>query len=498
MITSILFYIIGGVALGCAWHFPGTYLSSILGFISLTFLLIPFRLFNKQSCWSFYLYGIVANLIGFHWLVYTIENFGGYNSTLSVLIFILFVLTHSLQFPLYAFIVKKLSFSSYNIKYLLPAFAWITSCFIAIRIFPWDFAHTQIALTSFVQIADIAGSFFVTFMMFIIAEIIINIVKARKIKRCVLSLILIILIINIYGFVKIAKYSNIKDGKINVSLIQADIRIHEKNNVKYLAANTIKYYELSKETILNHKPDLVIWPESAITNFVNIPATDIETTNFLPYQKTTNFLVGALSKNQNNIYNSTFGILKNKKILRPYHKQILMPFGEYMPLSETFPFLNDLNPNIASFTAGKNIEVFEFDNNLNLAPLICYEDIIPSISREAVNKGAKLLVNLTNDAWFGNTIAGAQHNLIASFRAIENKRYLLRSTNTGLTAIINPLGKIEAKSPVFSQSILNHNIFLLSDKTLYTSYIGNKLWWLITFITIMLLILIRKSKNEKN
>jgi apolipoprotein N-acyltransferase len=99
-----------------------------------------------------------------------------------------------------------------------------------------------------------------------------------------------------------------------------------------------------------------------------------------------------------------------------------------------------------------------------------------------VQAGATLLVNITNDVWFGDTVAPRQHNLIASFRAIENRRWLVRSTNTGTTSVVSPTGETVASLPGFSEGVLRAEVRLLSGQTLYTRFFGERLWWLITAI----------------
>ena len=158
-----------------------------------------------------------------------------------------------------------------------------------------------------------------------------------------------------------------------------------------------------------------------------------------------------------------------------------MPFGEYMPFSDYFPWLLELNPNVGGFKAGAEAEVFQFPQlnqgaSLGVAPLICYEDVIPGPGAEATRAGAEVLVNLTNDAWFGDSIAPNQHHLIASFRAIENRRYLLRSTNTGLTAIVDPFGKTIGQVPKFSEDILSSKVHALQTLSFYTQFPVEQAW----------------------
>jgi apolipoprotein N-acyltransferase len=166
-----------------------------------------------------------------------------------------------------------------------------------------------------------------------------------------------------------------------------------------------------------------------------------------------------------------------------------MPFGEYTPLGGIFPWLKELNGMAGEFSAGKSAVVFQYpldgaaEEKLKVSPLICYEDIVPSLSREAVQEGAEILVNLTNDAWFGNTVAPHQHHLIASFRSIENHRYLLRSTNTGLTAIVDPVGRTVGSLPPYSEGVLRSEVIPFDNRTIYSVF-GDRMWWIMVFLTL--------------
>jgi apolipoprotein N-acyltransferase len=107
--------------------------------------------------------------------------------------------------------------------------------------------------------------------------------------------------------------------------------------------------------------------------------------------------------------------------------------------------------------------------SVQLSPLVCYEDIIPALGKTATQLGAQVLINQTNDAWFGDTVAPYQHHMIASFRAIENRRYLLRSTNSGLTAVVDPTGRTLASLLPYTESVLPMEISLLTYQSTYTN-----------------------------
>src|SRR5262249_33044085 len=147
----------------------------------------------------------------------------------------------------------------------------------------------------------------------------------------------------------------------------------------------------------------------------------------------------------------------------------LLFFGEYMRLKGDLRFLRGISPTIGNLTPGAG-GIVTLPNGVGLGPLICYEDIVPDLGRQAVRQGAQVLVNLTNDMWFGRTRAPYQHRALAAFRAVENRVYLVRVTNTGLTSIIDALGRERGALPMFQEETLVHTIQPLRTASLYTRF----------------------------
>ena len=247
------------------------------------------------------------------------------------------------------------------------------------------------------------------------------------------------------------------------------------------------------------RPELIIWPETAIQAWIPTSADELtERGNIaVPDIPGTYFLVGGLSLEVKGNpsdeielsdikeYNTAFLTDSKGKILGRYHKIKLLLFGEYLPFSNIFPSLQRLSPESGNFIPGNKLTLFEIkEKGLKIAPLICYEDIIPSFSRKFAAKGANLIVNITNDAWFGKTYAPYQHLLLSIPRAVETGRYLIRATNTGISAIIDPVGRVVEKTDIFKETSLEGKVAILDGKnTLYTR-IGDlfPLWCLVFWI----------------
>jgi len=485
---ALLPHILAALCMSIAWLTPGSTACAVLGWLSVFAYCISLRDTRHPYLHS-YIGGVLLYSIGFYWLFETIQLFGGFNSIESALIFGLFVALSAVQIPLFVFIYQR-SKDSLSGWHFAPAIAWGISEYFSIKIFPWVAGHTQLAFTPFAQVADLGGAYLISFIMFYCAESVLSIFSnSTRSPRSFLALFIFILSLW-HGSYQMDSYSYSDFREQKVGLVQANVSIQDKHNVKYFEINTKRYEELTAKIASDGL--LVVWPEAVIQEFISSSVGMTQNDPRLPSLngKKISLLLGSLTfDTREKYYNSALAIEPDGTVLPPYHKMILMPFGEYTPLAGFFPWLKDIHET-PDFTPGQSVKIFEYPASdgkgmIKLSPLICYEDVLPSLSRQAVLQGAQFLVNLTNDAWFGDTVAPLQHNLIASFRAIENKRYLLRSTNTGLSAIINPLGVTERTLPVFSEGSLVHKIKLLSESTVYSSLVGEKFAWGLLMIFVL-------------
>lgn len=498
----------GGLALGIAWLFPVTTTGAVLGWLAVAALI--YNLYTARPLLSNYLSGCIAIAIAFYWLPTTVQDFGGFSVIPAYTVHALFISGTAIQFIIFAWIANRLRLVSL-MHSIAPAIAWIASEWLWIRIFPWEHAHSQIAFTYLIQIADIGGTALVTFLLFWLITAALTDSKKKKLSLSSGLAVTACLTALAYGHYKIQWYQKLDAPVQKIALLQANISTEEKHNIQLFKENSDRYKQLTFE-IAEETTDsiLAIWPESVIQQWIPDTigfARRSELLNWLPDNIA--LLAGVLTyapttdPNNPDRFNSALAVFQNGTVPLPYHKRILMPFGEYMPFSETFPWIQDLNPLAAGFTPGSEQTIFSFPMQHNteerivrVAPLICYEDVLPALSREAVQKNAHLLVNLTNDAWFGKSHASRQHHQIAAFRAVENSRFLLRGTNTGLTSIVDPLGQTTAQLPVYSEGNIIADVLLLENDTLFSRYVGNLPRYLILFITLSILLFRRREKRK--
>jgi apolipoprotein N-acyltransferase len=183
------------------------------------------------------------------------------------------------------------------------------------------------------------------------------------------------------------------------------------------------------------------------------------------------------------LYNAAVSSDEAGNILSRYDKQYLLTFGEYLPFGETFPVLYSWSPNSGHFTPGTSLEPLILDVHGEKHPvttLICYEDILPRFTNDAVRHAKpELLVNMTNDAWFGDTTEPWEHLALAQLRAVEHRRYLVRGTNSGVSAVVDPVGRVIAKSGTFRQDTVAATIHWMQSRTVY-EIVGDWPWLLVS------------------
>jgi apolipoprotein N-acyltransferase len=274
-----------------------------------------------------------------------------------------------------------------------------------------------------------------------------------------------------YGYYKILRTAHgARRTTLKISLIQGNIPQELKWDKGSQALILERYAQLSQKAAME-KPDLIIWPEAASPGFIGAAEDDWIVERILAVPKETGIplLLGSVVRENKNYFNSALLIDRQGKIAGRYDKLHLVPFGEYIPLKELFPFLETIVP-IGDFTSGDSYTLFSLSPaaggaGAKFGVLICFEDTIPELSRNFVKKGADFLVNITNDGWFKETKAPYQHLAASVFRAVENRVPLVRAANTGVSCFIDSRGRIKAKitengKDIFVPGTKTENIFI--------------------------------------
>jgi apolipoprotein N-acyltransferase len=461
---------------------------------------------ERRSYLALYVCGIAGHAVGFHWVLGTVSAFGGFGFLASLSIFALFVLTGALQFLLFAALDRHLG-TWLDPFALRAAVAWVLAELVTPRLFGWNLGHTQIAFTALVQCAGLAGSLFVSFLMVWIAEVGVRILLLGERRRGFVVPLLAFGMALAYGFATIRTFSAPRGEPLDVVLVQADARVTERHDAESAHEYLARLYALTRRT--PHPGALVVWPEGAVPANIPDSVRSVDETNALPWLPDGSALIlGSYAFDaERRRYNAAFAVGADGSVPPPYFKRVLIPFGESMPFASVLPGLERLNANATVFTPGDQPRVFalglrangERTRTVRVSPLICYEDTLPRLGREATLAGAEVLVNLTSDAWFGRSAALPQHHRIASFRAIENRRYLVRATTTGLTAVVDPLGRTVAAVPPYAEGTATARVIPLTIHSTYTYAVGDAPWWalLAGFVTVSALRQLRRRGRPR-
>lgn len=430
--------------------------------------------------------GFLFYCILMYWLVETMEHYGNINIVLSILIFIILVIYLSLYWAVFTFTVSRFMKDSSTMIFAPPL--WVMLEYLRAHIFtgfPWELlGYSQFSNLTIVQIADITGpyglSFLIMFFNTLIYEMIANPSRERKpffIKAASVFVILYLLVYA-YGKYALSKYDKFI-GPYSVSIIQGNIDQSLKWDKKF-RQSTINIYERLTMGSLSRNPDLIVWPETAAPFLYNVEKEYRNKIEDIVKRSGRFLLTGSPSVrvegDKVELFNSAFLIDPSGSTIEQYDKIHLVPFGEYVPLKRILFFIKPMVEAAGDFKSGSRYVVFDMDGK-KFSVIICFEAIFPELCRRFVKAGAEFLINITNDAWFGKTSAPYQHLSMVTFRAIENRVFIVRAANTGISAIINPAGRILASTDLFKEAILTGGIDMRKEYTIYSRW-GDVFAWI--------------------
>ncbi|MFP3983976.1 MAG: apolipoprotein N-acyltransferase [Desulfurivibrionaceae bacterium] len=468
---------------------------------------------GKSSLLGFFT-GLIYYTLLLRWVTISLEHYGHLPWWLSWIALILLAAYMSLYLSLFSWII------SYGLKrvrlfWLVPVL-WISLDFIRSFLFsgfPWqDLGYGQYSNTMLIQVADLAGHYGVTFLIVLVNTVIFSFIAAfvpfsgtesrftlpYTLRQSVAALLLIGAAL-VYSFLQDSHYRSAEgQEKLSTIAVQASIDQEEKWQ-KGAAEQTVeKYISLSHQAAEKKEVDLMIWPETAIPflrpeNQLMKKITS-ETVQQGEYSLLTGMPYITFDSGGAVYYNSAL-LIKPDLSRFLYHKQHLVPFGEYIPFQDKFNLPGPLVQTVGNFSAGESSAPLPAGRG-RLGILICFESIFPELARKEVDSGANLLVNITNDAWFGYSDAPVQHLSMAVFRAVENRRSLARAANTGISCFISAAGQIKQATPLFEPCFVAAELPLLEKKSFYNLY-----GWLFPHICLLLsviaIFLLKKRKDPE-
>jgi len=342
--------------------------------------------------------------------------------------------------------------------------------------------YSQQSLPWMIQSADMTGVYGVSLLLLLINCALAGlIISPREVfSRLSTAVVLLLLLGHLgYGYWRLNDDPDSRSEQLQVALIQGNIDQALKWNPDQRRKTVDLYRDLSRQAA-EKEVDLIIWPEAAAPFYLQDDNPLSEQVRSIPKDLQSYLLVGgpAYERNEQSrdvvYFNSAYLYSPEGKVLGRSDKIHLVPFGEYVPLGQILTFINKLVVGVGDFSAGL-VQPLAL-NGHSLGVLICYEAIFPELARDYVRQGSDLLINITNDAWFGNSPASRQLLAMTRFRAIENRIWIARAANTGISALVTPGGRVTVATPMFETLQTVGSVGLGAKSTLYNRF-GDLLPW---------------------
>lgn len=471
-----------------ALSFPSSGLS-FLAWIALIPLLIALENSSRRTAFRIgFTCGISAYVLILYWINIVITRYGNLPWAVSIPLYLLLAAWLALFFGLAALVARAGEQIGIKTAFSLPI-AWVACDFIRsfmLSGFPWAMlGHSQYRVLPLIQIADISGVFGITLLI-----VLANVVLYRVLRavcgggfpypvKSVLVLLLMLIATLFYGFSRLNAPGAADATPLKVALIQGNIPQDVKWSPDF-QEKTIQIYERLTRTAHKEDIDLAIWPESALPFFFQDELQQANRIKRLAQELSITLLVGSpaheLRNGKRTFLNSAFVISPTGETTGRSDKIHLVPFGEFVPMGRFFPFISKMVVGIGDFSPGLDTIPLQVGQT-QLGTLVCFEGIFPELARDYVKAGARILVNITNDAWFGNTSAPYQHLSIGVFRAVETRTPLVRAANTGVTAIIDLHGHILTMTPLFEEAFRTGEVMPGTGDSLYLKF-GDTFAWL--------------------
>lgn len=500
----------------------GTALSSILivaayppwGFSGLIWIcLIPWLHSLSESAWSrkrTIIQGVWLSIgmscLGFHWVGFVLHEFANLPWAVAGLGLVLYSFVGQIQFPIFALLFrtivlnprKPIDFAQQNsTRTLLQLCVWLSLLYTGLdwilpKLFKDTLGHALFEWQWIRQAADLGGAHLLTFVIFGANFLLSTIIKSKKRIPATLALnsfLILPIVLSLYGAYRSTQIRELIDSSksfIQGAAIQANIgdfdKIAAERGVNGASQKVVnEYLRLSDQALsLQPRPDFVVWPETAYPatyrHPLNVNDLDLERKiEAWVKNQQSNILFGGYDHERGKDFNAMFlqtpdaipsefynSNHANGGDLQFYRKNILLMFGEYIPGQDFFPILGEYFPQVGNFGKGIGPDVLVIPRKdatvVKTSPLICYEILFPNYVIRAANQGSQLIMNVTNDSWFGPYGEPHLHLALSVFRSIETRLPIFRATNTGFSAVVLQDGSIATKTHLFEPEIMNYKI----------------------------------------
>lgn len=451
-----------------------------------------------------FIMGMTCGVLGFYWLLNMLETFSGFPTAVCALFMLILVGYQSGLFALLGWLYARGAARGW------PLGLVFTGAFVAAEtayplLFPFTFGATMHDVFPVVQAAELGGPILVALIViapsWAYGKGIAKWFAARKSGRKIsiigafdevgwqhwAPLLLIPVVAIVYGMIRIVQVDEAvhQAEKVRVGIVQANMSLEAKRKDRHEGLR--RHTDLTRKLVQRENVELVVWPETSVAGAVNVDEVNEYYEKRVTKRLKVPTIVGAVlyesvdDVREEVFYNSALISDENGKITGRYDKQFLLLFGEYLPFGDRFPVLHEWSPQSGRFSPGTSYEPLKFREH-DIATFICYEDIVPSFVNKLMKHGnPELLVNMTNDAWFGKSSEPWEHMALAKLRAVEQRRYFVRSTNSGVSGFVDPVGRLTQRTKIFEEAAVAEDVAWLQLASPYRIW-GNGPWWVLTLM----------------
>ena len=435
-----------------------------------------------------YVTGAVSALGLVYWTALVVTQFGGLPMPLAAGVMVLLCLALALFPALFGWWMAAWVLALGARAVLLAPLAWVATEILRAHTlfnFAWCLLgysqHENLPVLQLARYAAVYGvSFLVAGVSAVLAYMTVEPRPSRR-RRAGLAAVAVLAAVWAHGYWLLR--TPVPAGeRLRVGLVQASIAQDDKWEPGQAWRNVQRHLDLTRRAS-DQGARLVVWPESAVPFFFDREPAVADVLRRAARENGVHLIFGNDDRDAGDD-ERRFRIWVGAKMLDPagqvvlrYHKIRLVPFGEYVPVQSVLSAVGvgKLVQRVGEFTPGEELATGTAAGH-RLAVFICYEAIFPDLVRGFAQGGADLLVNITNDGWYGRTSAPYQHMAMAVFRAVENGKYLVRAANTGITAIVDPRGRVRAKTALFEETVLVGDAGIVPGRTPYTRH-GDVLAW---------------------
>jgi len=449
-----------------------------LAFVAFVPLLIALRHQTPRRGLFFgWIAGFVMTMTGFYWLLEMLRTFSGF-STLPCLFFMSVLCAYQGgRIALFGWLQARMTTRGLGLGVAAPL-AFTASELLFPLLFPWYFGASMHAVLPLLQIVELTGPIGLGLVVLAanlgLAELVFARLDRRPIQRRALVVPAVVLAgTACFGVIRIRMVDEavVKAPKAEVGLVQANMSLFGKRREK---AEGLRRHLALTEKLREQGPlDLVVWSETSVMSAVLESEAKERIPEVVGKRIGVNAIFGAvLARPVDDVremvfFNSAVATNPSGALVGRYDKQYLLAFGEYLPFGETFPILYEWSPNSGRFSEGKSLAALHVAGH-PISTIICYEDLLPHFVNSMFrHEPGHLLVNMTNDAWFGDSIEPAIHMTLSKLRAVEQRRFFVRSTNSGVSGIVDPVGRMLGSTKTFEQAVLRRRIAWLDGSTVY-------------------------------